>query len=121
MEAREFTITLAHPHPATRPNARVHRMTQWRHQQLDKTRARTFARAAWGNQYPMQKARLDVIWKARTHMAPDPDNIIAMLKSYIDGVEKGGVLANDRHLTLGHPEIERRAGEGVVILKFTEL
>jgi Holliday junction resolvase RusA-like endonuclease len=39
-----------------------------------------------------------VVWYAKTATHPDPDNALAMLKPYFDGLADAGVLANDRNL-----------------------
>ncbi len=38
---------------------------------------------------------------------PDPDNLLASLKAYIDGLADAGVVANDKNLWPDRPRIER--------------
>ena len=38
---------------------------------------------------------------------PDPDNIMAMLKPYIDGLADAGIVANDKNLWPERPEVRR--------------
>lgn len=51
----------------------------------------------------------------------DTDNLTAWLKSYLDGLQDGGIIANDRDLTLLPPEqvTNTPAGERGVVLTIT--
>lgn len=44
------------------------------------------------------KARFSAILFHLTKRTPDPDNFIAMLKPYLDGLADAGIVANDRDL-----------------------
>lgn len=46
----------------------------------------------------------------------DPDNLKAMLKSTWDGLQDAGLLADDKHLVVGHPIQRIGSRPGVVIV-----
>jgi Holliday junction resolvase RusA-like endonuclease len=94
-----ITITIPIPHRSLSPNARTH----WATKAAKVKAARRFAciqgiavtveaEPNWPN------AISTVVWYAKTATHPDPDNALAMLKPYFDGMADAGVLANDRNL-----------------------
>ncbi len=53
-------------------------------------------------------ARMDVVvFLGPRNKQPDPDNLIASLKPYIDGLADAGIVENDKNLWPERPEIRR--------------
>lgn len=48
-----------------------------------------------------------VLFLGPRNKQPDPDNLIASLKPYIDGLADAGIVANDKNLWPDRPEIRR--------------
>lgn len=48
-----------------------------------------------------------VLFLGPRNKQPDPDNIIASLKAYIDGLADAGIVANDKNLWPERPAIQR--------------
>lgn len=63
------------------------------------------------------KARVRVTWRCTKRIHPDPDNIIACLKSAFDGLADAGVVVNDRGLWPERPIIETRAAWPEVVIR----
>jgi Holliday junction resolvase RusA-like endonuclease len=94
-----ITITIPIPHRSLSPNARTHWATKAKKVKAARRCARWYAQidselgvTNWTN------AISTVVWYAKTATHPDPDNALAMLKPYFDGLADAGVLANDRNL-----------------------
>lgn len=96
------TITLPLPHRVLSPNGRAH----WR-QKASEIRAyrRRSQVAAWTatfgyrDQFPWHAAEIEIAWFAKTARKVDQDNVIASMKSAIDGLVDGGILSDDRDVT----------------------
>ncbi len=95
-----ITITIGIPHRSLSANARTHWATKAKKVKAARGVAYWYAvedssrcqRQRWTN------AISTVVWYAKTATHPDPDNALAMLKPYFDGLADAGVLANDRNL-----------------------
>lgn len=94
-------VTLPLPPKGCSPNARP----GVRGAMSAKKKARTLA---WAVMLPLEersvgwtRIRADVTWYHRTKNHRDRDNIIASLKSTIDGFEDSGLIANDRGVEWG--------------------
>ena len=98
------TVTIEIPWPGkyNDPNSRP---PHWSMEARDKALARTAARrACWAtgkNGKLWKRARVCVTAYHKTKRFRDPQNIIAMLKATIDGVEDAGVLLDDTGLEWG--------------------
>jgi crossover junction endodeoxyribonuclease RusA len=94
-----ITITIPIPHRALSPNARTHWATKAAKVKAARNVAYWFA-AVDSSCQPKRwpNAISTVVWYAKTATHPDPDNALAMLKPYFDGMADAGVLANDRNL-----------------------
>ena len=91
-----ITITISIPHRALSPNARTH----WRAKAVKVKAARRAASvlcvATVGHGHMLwTNAISTVVWYAKTATHPDPDNALAMLKPYFDGLADAGVLGHD--------------------------
>ena len=94
-----ITITIPIPHRALSPNARTHWATKAKKVKAARGVAWWYAKvdADWTPTH-WPNAISTVVWYAKTATHPDPDNALAMLKPYFDGMADAGVLANDRNL-----------------------
>jgi len=94
-----ITITIPIPHRALSPNARTHWATKAKKVKAARGVAWWYAKvdADWTPTH-WTNAISTVVWYAKTATHPDPDNALAMLKPYFDGMADAGVLANDRGL-----------------------
>jgi crossover junction endodeoxyribonuclease RusA len=94
-----ITITIPIPHRALSPNARTHWATKAKKVKAARGVAWWYAKvdADWTPTH-WTNAISTVVWYAKTATHPDPDNALAMLKPYFDGLADAGVLANDRNL-----------------------
>lgn len=112
MNVDSLTFQLPLPDRALSPNSRNH----W----AVKSKAVKAARktAAEEARRVLSDARMDAPrWKVATmsvvlflgprNKQPDPDNIIASLKAYIDGLADAGIVANDKNLWPELPAIRR--------------
>lgn len=94
-----ITVTLPLPPKELDPNGRHH----WRAKMAPKRRYRCGAMFAalkqGGFTQPLQRARVRIRYYHKTKTFKDPDNIIACLKTAIDGLTDAGVFTDDRDLT----------------------
>jgi len=94
-----ITITIPIPHRALSPNARTHWATKAKKVKAARRAASVLCVATVGHGHMLwPNAISTVVWYAKTATHPDPDNALAMLKPYFDGMADAGVLANDRNL-----------------------
>lgn len=114
-------LRIAVPWPAKQldPNGRHH----WRAKLKPKQEAR---RAAWaecvrqpGHAMNLKHARVDVVAYHKTRNFRDRQNIIAILKHTIDGIEDAGVIENDTGLTWGPVLREKDAGNPRIEITIT--
>ena len=119
---QSVTIVLPHPPLPLRPNSRTHWRKKAQAVKAYRLAARLAARTTLGMDAPpcWVKARVKVIWRSRTLIHPDPDNIIASLKAAFDGLADAGIVENDRGLWPERPRIETRASWGEVVITVEE-
>ncbi len=118
--ARILHITLPQPPKACWPNIRAHHMAVYRAKKTYMNTTRLIAKANWDGP-PCAKAELRITWDSCTHQAPDPDNVIASCKASIDGLEKAGVIGNDRNLIIMPVTIRRKQPAPAVHLEVREV
>jgi Holliday junction resolvase RusA-like endonuclease len=117
-----ITITIPIPHRSLSPNARTH----WRAKAVKVKAARRAASvlcvATVGHGHMLlTNAISTVVWYAKTATHPDPDNALAMLKPYFDGMADAGVLANDRNLAHNPIRFEKDKANPRVQITITRL
>jgi len=111
-------LELPLPPKALHPNSRPH----WRTKAEAVKRARRDARLVAGPQRPSAPfARATVQATFYVARRNDTDNLAAWLKSYLDGLQDGGIVANDRDLTVLPPfqTIGVPAAQQRVVLEIT--
>lgn len=110
-----LTLMIALPIPPRdlSPNARAH----WAAKKDKTERYRNAACGAAcralrqeGLPPPMYKrAWVEIEWEHKTARLPDKDNIIAWLKSGIDGLTDAGIFADDRDIDFASPRVSKAA------------
>lgn len=96
------TITMPLPSRTLSPNGRSHWIPKSqavaKYRQLAAAEAWVALRleASLRQICPWQAASIEIRYFAKTRRWPDRDNIIATMKSAIDGLTDGGLLADDR-------------------------
>lgn len=95
-----FTLQLPIPDRRLSPNARSHWWAKSVLTKAGRTAARIEALRVLDGRLPPKwiKARMRVTLFHRTKRTPDPDNFIASLKAYCDGIADAGIVVNDRGL-----------------------
>jgi len=100
------------PSPVLNPNARTHWAVKCKHIKEARTEARKEAHRVL-TQADMEPpkwatARINaVFYLTKNRTAPDPDNAIASLKAYIDGISDAGIVSNDKTLWPERPEFRK--------------
>lgn len=119
---QSVTIVLPHPPLPLRPNSRTHWRSKARAVKAYRALAKISATRSLAMDAPpcWAKARVRVVWRCRTKIHPDPDNIIASLKAAFDGLADAGVVENDRGLWPERPRIETGASWAEVVLTVEE-
>jgi crossover junction endodeoxyribonuclease RusA len=117
-----ITITIPIPHRALSPNARTHWATKAKKVKAARGVAWWYAKvdADWTPTH-WTNAISTVVWYAKTATHPDPDNALAMLKPYFDGLADAGVLANDRNLAHNPIRFEKDKANPRVELTITKI
>jgi len=117
-----ITITIPIPHRSLSPNARTHWATKAKKVKAARTGATFLAKnqVIYKNQR-WTNAISTVVWYAKTATHPDPDNALAMLKPYFDGLADAGVLANDRNLAHNPIRFEKDKANPRVELTITKI
>jgi len=96
-----LTIHLPRPDSKLNPNARVHWRLFHSLKKSAKNTAGNLARAVWHGVTPPRwaKCAMRVLWimPSKAHH-PDPDNALACLKAYQDGLAEWGMVVNDRDI-----------------------
>ena len=109
-----ITVTVPLPHPWLSPNRRTH----WapKATAVKKAREAAFlcAKEALARNLPPRwaYATLSVAWYSLKRQ-PDADNVLAMLKPSIDGLEDAGIFENDRGLKITGVEVLKQGHECV--------
>lgn len=101
-------IILPLPPRDLHPNARVHWAAKARATKQARQTGYVAARVAWGLSPPpcWPLARVTATFYFKTNRKQDRDNLIAWLKSYIDGLEDFGIIDDDTNLLWGEVEWE---------------
>ena len=117
-----ITITIPIPHKALSPNARVHHMAKATKVRAARRTAHTLCIATVGHGAMLWTDAIStVVWYTKTATHPDPDNALAMLKPYFDGMADAGVLANDRNLSHNPIRFEKDKANPRVELTITKI
>lgn len=101
-----ITVTIPLPHKATHPNSRTCWQAKAKHAKTQRVAAHLAAKAVIPGPLPMwPRVRIKATfyrWFGKTKS--DPDNLIAWLKSSIDGLQDAGIVSNDRGVVWDTPE-----------------
>ena len=92
------TIVLPLPPKELSPNARVHYMAKAKAAKRYRNRAALEAAAVRPDK-PWKRATVQAFVYHKIRRGRDGDNMLASLKSAIDGLADGGIIENDRELT----------------------
>ena len=101
---RKIEIEIDHlPFPELSPNSRLHWAVKARAIKASREEVGWLAKAQWGDQKPMVKARIHYEFFAKDHRRRDLDNLLAMTKPWQDGLIDAGVIFYDdaEHLQYG--------------------
>lgn len=115
---REYVITVDHlPDRNLSPNSRVHWAVKARSVRAQREEAGWLAKAEWGNQKPMLRARISYEFKVTNKRQRDIDNLVSACKSFQDGLVDGGVLSSDdsEHLEVGYSILSQGEAEQTII------
>lgn len=109
---RALTFQLPMPDSRLSPNSRNHWAVKSKVVKASRLAAAEEARRVLSdNQMEpprWEKASMGVVlFLGPRNKQPDPDNLIASLKPYIDGLADAGIVANDKNLWPDRPEIRR--------------
>jgi crossover junction endodeoxyribonuclease RusA len=117
-----ITITIPIPDKRLSPNARVHWAAKGRLTRLSRSGAELVAKSALKGAPPPKwaKCRANVTAYFRTKAHPDPDNLIARMKSVFDGFEDAGIVADDKGLWPERPIIGKDAKNPRIEITITE-
>jgi hypothetical protein len=110
MSFEGLTFQLPLPDRRLSPNARTCRAVKWQAVKAARAAARIEAvRVLEGCPPPRWgKAKLHpAVFLGPRNRQPDPDNLIASLKSYIDGLADAGIVRNDKDLWPARPTFTR--------------
>jgi Holliday junction resolvase RusA-like endonuclease len=121
----KLTLTLPLPGPACSPNSRTHWRSKARAVKTLRSAARIVAMDAvnrMGRPFnPLKTATVRATFYHPTIRRRDKDNLLSSLKGAFDGLQDGGLIADDNGLT--HLPIELRkgcdlaSGAGYVVLE----
>ena len=118
---KSVAITVGIPPAKLSPNARVHWAVKSTLTKAARREAYAQCLVALGARRPpgWLKARVEVVAYFPTHNHRDPDNLIASLKAYFDGIADSGVISNDKALWPERPIISKDARNPRVELVIT--
>jgi len=103
---RKLVITLNHLPPVNLNPNRLRRV-HWSERSRTSLEARQevgwLAKAQWGNDKPMLRARVSYGFLIKSRRKRDADNLLASVKPYTDGLIDAGVISSDdiEHLEYG--------------------
>lgn len=115
---REISVTLPLPPRACHPNSRPHWSVKAKASRAYRTLAFVAGVEAQGSHRPLRWSRADVRITARFRDARprDRDNLLAAMKSAIDGLADAGIVSNDRYFSYSSIDILKDASRvGVTI------
>ena len=114
----KIEIILNHlPYKELSPNSRVHYMVKAKAVKALRKEAGWLAKDAWGDRTPIMSARVSYHFYVRHHRHMDIDNLIASMKSSLDGLVDGGLIMSDdvEHLELGQCTVTQSVQEQTII------
>jgi len=111
-DSKSLTFYLPIPDKVLSPNARCHWAVKSKAVKAARTAAKTEACRVLGDSGCPAPRWAKARYTARLYTLPasrvrDPDNFIASLKSYLDGIADAQIVANDRDLWPERPEFHR--------------
>ena len=115
---RECVIAIDHlPFRELSPNSRVHWAVKARAVKAQREEVGWLAKAQWGNQPPMNYARISYEFKVTNKKLRDIDNLVSACKSFQDGLVDGGVLNSDNseHLKASYSTLSQGEAEQTII------
>lgn len=117
-----ITITLPLPYKQLAPNARVNWTIKSKLTKAHRKVAHLRTVAALKGNAPegWMKSKLEVSAYFPTYRFPDPDNFMASLKAYEDGIADSGVIVDDKSLQLEKPIFAKDARRPRVVLTITK-
>ncbi len=115
-------VVLPLPPKELKPNARPHHMAKANRVREYRSEARDAAMAAAYDvdlmrQLPAASVRIMAYWPTVRTM--DPDNLIATMKSAIDGITDAGIWLDDRDLTYLPPRQAKDADNPRIVIVIT--
>ena len=121
-EARQLIICISHlPYRELSPNSREHFMVKARAVKASREEIGWLAKIEWRYKYgdakPMEKARISFDFHTKDKRRRDPDNLLAQVKSWIDGLIDVGVIFYDDadHLQIGSVRVIPDTTEETII------
>ena len=120
-KGRRLEITLPHlPPKELNPNnlRRQHWSVRHRATKDAKEEIGWLAKAQWGTDEPMMKARISYMFHAKDRRKRDLDNLLSACKAYQDGLIEVGVMFYDdaEHLEIGRVSLKNDTADKTVIL-----
>lgn len=112
MSRSSLTFQLPIPDKCLSPNARTHRAVRWKAVKAARTAARKEAgrvlKDAQMDPPRWAKVRIQAaVFLSGRMKETDPDNLIASLKAYQDGLADAGIIANDKGAWPERPTFQR--------------
>ena len=103
---RSVTVTLPHaPYPELNPNKlrSLHWSVRSSVSKIAREEVAWLAKAQWGDQKPMMKARISYEFLVKDRRKHDLDNLLSACKPFTDGLIDAGVIFYDdmKHLEYG--------------------
>lgn len=117
-----ITLTLPLPYKQLSPNARVNRVIKSKLVKAHRKVAHLATAALLKGNTPggWMKSKLEVTAYFPTYRFPDPENFMASLKAYEDGIADSGLIVNDKSLWPEEPIFAKDASRPRVILTITK-
>lgn len=100
-------ISLPLPPRELSPNARPHWAAKARAAKRYKQEAVNAYARQYGKKRQWRRAWIEIEWQHPTARLPDKDNIIAWLKSGIDGLVSAGLLSDDKEVDYASPQVTK--------------
>ena len=121
MSNAKRTLIIDMPHLPPRelnPNTKLHWAVKYKAIQEAKEEIGWLAKAQWGTDEPMMKARVSYTFHAKDRRKRDLDNLLSACKAYQDGLIEVGVLFYDdaEHLEIGRVALKNDTADRTVIL-----
>lgn len=116
---RTLTIKLEHlPFRELSPNSRVHWAVKARAVRAAREEVGWLAKDKWQGQEPLNYARVTYEFYTLQKRRRDIDNLVASMKSSLDGLVDAGVLVSDdsTHLELGRCNVKQGDADQTIII-----